>query len=71
MDSVQVRGIDGMEKIGCITSNDQFAIIYLNKDVLYTALVMINKERSDPVHLPLSNRYALVIHMVLIRLNVY
>ena len=45
-----------MEKIGCITSNDQFAVVHLNKDVLYKVLVMINKEKSDPVLLPLSNR---------------
>ena len=50
------------EGIGCITSHDQFAIVCLNKDVLYTALVMINRERSEPVRLPLSNRYVLVIY---------
>ena len=40
----------------CITCHDQFPIVCLNKDVLYTALVMINRERREPVHLPLSNR---------------
>ena len=45
-----------MEQLQCITCHDQFPIVFLNKDVLYTALVMINRERHEPVHLPLSNR---------------
>ena len=69
MDSVQERLME-QEEIGCITSHDQFAIVCLNKDVLYTTLVMINRERSEPVRLPLSNRYALVIHMILITLYI-
>ena len=69
MDSVQERLME-QEEIGCITSRDQFAIVCLNKDVLYTALVMINRERSELVRLPLSNRYALVIHIMLITLYI-
>ena len=69
MDSVQEQLME-QEEIGCITSHDQFAIVCLNKDVLYTALVMINRERSEPVCLSLSNRYALVIHMMLITLYI-
>ena len=45
------------EEIGYITNHDQFAVVCLNKDILYTALVMINRERSVPICLPLSNRY--------------
>ena len=56
MDNVQERLME-REEIGCITNHDQFAVVCLNKDVLYTALVMINRERSEPICLPLSNRY--------------
>ena len=70
MDSVQEQLME-WEEIGCITNHDPFTIVCLNKDVLYIALLMINRERSEPVHLPLSNRYALIIHMMLIRLNIY
>ena len=70
VDSVQERLME-LEEIGCITSHDQFAIVCLNKDIFYTVLMMINKERSAPVHLPLSNRYVWFIHMLLIRPNVY
>ena len=45
------------EEINCITSHNQFSVVCLNKDVLYTALVMMNRERCEPVRLPLSNRY--------------
>ena len=40
MDSIQERLME-REEISCITSHDQFAVVCLNKDVLYTALVMI------------------------------
>ena len=56
MDNTQERLME-WEEIGCITNHDQFAVVCLNKDVLYTGLVMINRERSEPVRLPLSNRY--------------
>ena len=45
------------EEINCITSHNQFLVVCLNKDVLYTVLVMMNRERCEPVQLPLSNRY--------------
>ena len=47
------------DKISCITNHDQFSVVCINKDVLYTALVMINRERCEPMRLPLSNRYAI------------
>ena len=55
MDNVQERLME-QEEIGCITNYDQFAVICLNKDVLYTTLVMINRERGESVRFPLSNR---------------
>ena len=54
MESVQERLME-QENTECITCHDQFPIVCLNKDVLYTALV-INRERREPIHLPLSNR---------------
>ena len=57
MDSMHERLVE-RDEISCITSHSQFSVVCLNKDVLYTALVMINRE---PVQLPLSNRYARVI----------
>lgn len=56
MDAVHERLVE-REEINCITSHDQFSVVCLNKDVLYTALVMMNRERCEPVRLPLSNRY--------------
>ena len=44
MESVQERLME-QENTQCITCHDQFPIVCLNKDVLYTALVMINRER--------------------------
>ena len=66
MDSVQERLIEQGE-IECITSHEQFAVVCLNKDVLYTALVMINNERREPTRLPLSNRYNCCVHFILYR----
>ena len=40
----------------CIMDYEQFKVVCLNKDVLYTALVMMNTIRGDPVSLPLPNR---------------
>ena len=40
----------------CIMDHEQFKVVCLNKDVLYTALVMMNTIRGDPVSLPLPNR---------------
>ena len=56
MDAVHERLVE-QEEINCITSHDQFSVVCLNKDVLYTALVMMNRERCESMQLPLSNRY--------------
>ena len=40
----------------CITDHKQFKVVCLNKDVVYTALVMMNTIRGDPVSLLLPNR---------------
>ena len=56
MDAVHERLVE-WEEINCITSHDQFSVVCLNKDILYTALVVMNRERCKSVRLPLSNRY--------------
>ena len=56
MDAMHERLVE-REEINCITSHDQFSVVCVNKDVLYTSLVMMNRERCEPVRLPLSNRY--------------
>ena len=39
-----------------ITDHNQFKVVCLNKDVLFTALVTMNTIRGDPVSLLLPNR---------------
>ena len=41
-----------------ITDHKQFNVVCLNKDVLYTALVMMNMTRGDPLSILLLNRYS-------------
>ena len=48
VDSVYERLVE-QDDICCITNHDQFSVVCLNKDVLYTALVMINRERCEPM----------------------
>ena len=43
-----------------ITEHKQFKVVCLNKDVLYTALVMMNTIRGDPLTLPLPNMHAAI-----------
>ena len=50
----------------CIKDHKQFKVVCLNKDILYTALVMMNMIRGDPVSLPLPNRYLLLLRPVAI-----
>ena len=42
--------------LNCITNSEQFKIVCLNKEVLYTTLVTMKTVRGDPLHLPLPNR---------------
>ena len=42
MDSVHKRLVE-WDEISCITSDEQFSVVSLNRDVLYTALVMIKQ----------------------------
>ena len=35
----------------------------LNKDVLYTVLVMMNMVRGDPISFPLPNRYVITLRL--------
>ena len=41
----------------CIMDHEQFKVVCLNKDVLYTALVTMKAVRGDTLRLPLTNRY--------------
>ena len=45
----------------CITDHEHFKVVCLNKDVLYTVLVLMNTIRGDPLSVLLSNRYVIVI----------
>ena len=58
-----VERIAENESSCCITDHEQFKIVCLNKDVLYTALVMMNMVRGDPISLPLPNRYVIVFRL--------
>ena len=51
MDAVHERLIE-WEEINCITSHDQFSIVCRNKNIVYAALVMMNRERCEPLWLP-------------------
>ena len=55
MDTVKER-LSEEESDLCITTNEQFKIVCLNKDVLYTVFVTMKTVRGDALHLPLSNR---------------
>ena len=50
----------------CIMDHEQFKVVCLNKDVLYTALVMMNTIRGDLVSLPLPSRKLLLLCLVTI-----
>ena len=41
---------------GCVTCLETFKTVCLDKDVLYTALVMMHTVRGDEVETPISNR---------------
>ena len=49
-----VEGLEGSD--GCITCLETFKTFCLNKDVLYTALVIMHTVRGDEVETPISNR---------------
>jgi len=58
------------ESCQCITDHEQFKVVCLNKDVLYTALIMMNMIRGDPLSLPLPNKcvmatFFLIVHIML------
>ena len=58
-----VEHIAENESYCCITDHEQFKIVCLNKDVLYTAIVMMNTVRGDPISLPLPNRYVIAFRL--------
>ena len=41
---------------GCVTCLETFVTVCLNKDVLYTALVMVHTVRRNEVETPISNK---------------
>ena len=43
-------------RMKAIKDHKQFKVVCINIDILYTALVMMNMIRGDPVCLPLPNR---------------
>ena len=56
MDAVHERLME-WEEINGITNDKRFSVVCLNKDILHTASVMMNRERCEPMWLPMSNRY--------------
>jgi len=51
------RLTDDGASIQCITDHEQFKVVRLNKDALYTTLVTMKSVRGDTLRLPLANRY--------------
>ena len=41
---------------GCVTCLETFKTVCLDKDVLYTALVMMHTVRGDKVETPITNK---------------
>ena len=57
----EIEGVcERMAENNYITEHEQFKVVCLNKDILYTALVMMNTIRGDPLTLLLPNRCAVV-----------
>ena len=52
-----------MKALGAIIDHKQFTVVCSNKDVLHTALVMMNMVRGNPVSLPLPNRYVMAFRL--------
>jgi len=52
-------GRDRRTTDGGITDHEQFKVVCLNKEVLYTALVTMKSVRGDPLRLPLVHRYGI------------
>ena len=49
--------LEGSES-ACITQVEQFKVVCLNKDILYTALVTMHTVRGDVFEVPITNRLA-------------
>jgi len=47
------------DSLECFTDHEQFKVVCLNKDILYTALVTMKMVQRNTLRLPLSNRYRL------------
>jgi len=57
MEGMVERLMEDGGSLQCITDREQFKVVCLNKDVLYTALVTIKTVRGDTLRIPLANRY--------------
>jgi len=68
MEGVSER-ITENESCQCITDHEQFKVMCLNKDVLYTALVMMNTIRGDPLGLPLPNKCVMATVFLIVHIN--
>ena len=64
IDTVHERLVE-QEEINCITSHNQFSVVCLNKNILYTALVMMNSKRCEPIVAAIVKQVC----MMLIRVN--
>ena len=64
------REMEGIDKrltehgggLQCIMDHEQFKVVCLNKDILYTALVTMKSVRGDSLRLPLANRHRQLIN---------
>ena len=56
MEGIDERLTEHGGGLQCIKDHEQFKVVCLNKDVLYTALVTMKSVRGDSLRLPLANR---------------
>ena len=59
MEGIADRLTDDGASLQCLTDHKQFKVVCLNKDVLYTALVMMKLVLGDTLRLPLANTYCM------------
>jgi len=58
MEGIVERLTEDRRSLQCITDHEQFKVVCLNKNVLYTVLVTMKAVRGDTLHLPLANGLA-------------
>ena len=62
MEGIDERLTEHRGGLQCITDHEQFKVVCLNKDVLYTALVTVKSVCSDSLRLTMANRYRQLIN---------